>query len=279
MDFWSTLSQAGKAGGFVGSAPMGFQVAQAADQAGKPAWTPGQGYEGMPTAPGYVQGYNPATQASAGTVAGMLGGIRTPTYNRGALDRFSGEAMRTGPSSWARMAAAREDLGRQNAVDHGQANIAGAEASAQGSLARGGGLSSGARERIARQASRDNTTSVQGATNQANLNKAQIGINDEQNRIQQLGMLPGMEAQATGLGLQGAGLDLSKIAQWNSANQADIGHGLADAASQNAYNASNYQTQGQIWGASKAADQQDPRNPASPNFDNGKHWYNPFTWF
>jgi hypothetical protein len=176
-----------------------------------------------------------------------------PGYNRNGLDRFEQEAFRTGPSNWAKLATQQQQINAGAARDRGTAEVGSQLAKSQDQLAMDGGLTSGARERLATSAGRNQLDMSQGVGKEQADNNLQLSINDEQNRISQLGQVPGMEMGA-------ANFDLSR------------------AQGINQFNASNYQTQGGIWAAGKQADAEDPRNPQSPVYDDGKRWYNPFTW-
>lgn len=234
MSFWSKLAAWGTAVPTGGLSLLGEHQANNSEDP-YAAWANRPDpYAGMPQAP---------TDAIAAS----------PGYDRTGLDKFEQEAYRTGPSTWAKLSGQQQD---QNAVDargRGAAEVGSQYAKGQDDLAMTGGLTGGARERLATQAGRNQLSMSQEVGKQQSDNKLQIGINDEQNRISQLGQVPGMELGASNF-------DLSR------------------AQGENAFNAQNYQTQGGIWAAGKQADAEDPRNPQSPNFDDKKRWYNPFTW-
>lgn len=234
MSFWSSLAAYGAApftGGL--SVYANNQAEDAANKAAQP-YNPNQFYAGMPTAPGDAI-------------------TSTPGYNRTGLDKFEQEAYRTGPSNWAKLSTQQQQMNADSARNRGTAEVGSQAAKANDDLAMTGGLTSGARERMATTAGRNQLDMSQQVGKQQGDNNLQIGINDEQNRISQLGQVPGME-------LGSANFDLSR------------------AQGENAFNAQNYQTQGGIWAAGQQANAEDPRNPSSPNYDNGKRWYNPFSW-
>lgn len=169
------------------------------------------------------------------------------------LDAFSKEAMRTGPSAWAGLARTQNKQNATDAYNRGSAQTASQGQASRDQLAMTGGLTGGAAERSAMDTSKNMLSMGQDIGRQENQNDLQIGINDEQNRIGELSSLPGMQ-------LQGSQFDLSK------------------AQGQNQFNATNYGTQAGIWAAGKQASMEDPRNPQSPNYDDGKRWFNPFSW-
>lgn len=234
MSLWSALGAgAGTAFGPLGSlagAYLGSKAGQdpASEWANRP-----DPYAGMPKAP-----------------TDQTGGV---SMDHTGLDKFKQEAFRTGPSNWARMATAQQGNNAMAARASGASQVGTQQAQAEDNLASAGGLTSGARERLATSGGRSMLDMGQQVGKQQSDNNLQISMNDEQNRISQLGQVPGMDSTV-------ANFDLGK------------------AQGQNAFNANNYQTQGGIWGAGKQADAEDPRNPASAHYDDKKRWYNPFSW-
>lgn len=214
-----------------------------------PGYTPpGQnqgGYDanGNPIRPNYIPGYNPYTMGISQGLDSQLGGINVDTTG---LDKFRTEAERTGPSAWAQLAGQQQDLEGQNQREQAARTSGAQGAQEQGQLAMSGGLSSGARERVSRDAGRSALGMDQNIQRQENQNKMQIGVNDEQNRIQQLGSLPGMENQAAQIPLQKAQL-------WAQGQQFDVGNQVAEAGRQNDFNLGNYHEQMAAWGAGQQA--------------------------
>lgn len=160
--------------------------------------------------PGYTSGFNP-NRLLEGEMDRRLGGINLNTQG---LERFRSDATRRGPSPWARLqnqSLSQQELGQREGA-YQQAGTQAAEA--RGQLAMRGGLSSGARERLARDASRGAMAMSQNIGRDAMAARMQTGIQDEQNRMAQLAQLPGMELQA----LQP---EFQKTQLWGQARQAD----------------------------------------------------------
>jgi len=199
-------------------------------------------YGGMPNRPGYIPGWNPGLQF-APELDARLGKIN---LNTTGLDKFRGEATRSGPSFWASLmtnkSLAEEAQAKDRAVSQSRAGVRTAEAD----LASKGGLSSGARERIARSGARDLLAVGQDVARQGNLNRMQIGVNDEQNRIQQLSMLPGMESSAYNDALK-------KESMWDAARKSDIDAAVQENARRQQYNNMVYQEQMRAWAANRQA--------------------------
>jgi hypothetical protein len=201
-------------------------------------------YDGMPAYPGYNPIYDPSTMALLPYAESQLQGIDPNTKG---LEQFREEALRTGPSAWARMARANQYAEEANQRERGGREVAGQTARARADMAMRGGSTSGARERIAQGGVKNFIDMSQNVGRQGTLNRMQVDINDEQNRVQQLGMLPGMEVQAVQPKLQKAQMMIGS-------RQGDVQNAMMANQSLNKFNMDKYNTEGQIWGAGKQAD-------------------------
>lgn len=159
--------------------------------------------------------------------------------NMQGINAYSAEALRKGPSAWANLAkvqnAEQLEAQKEQALKQG----AGQTAAAEDNIASSGGLSSGARERAAESGATNVLDMQQGLQKQGNENDLQIGINDEQNRISQLGALPGLENEAIQPLFQKADIISNAEAQQNAA--------------ENTFNMNLYNTQMGAWGAQQTA--------------------------
>lgn len=201
-------------------------------------------YSGVqPGQPGYTAGYDPNSMSFADELDARLNGINPDM--RG-MNAFREEALRKGSSAWGGMMRdkqfAEEGAARDRARTEGRSGRAQAEAD----LASRGGLSAGAKERIARKGGTDILAMGQDVSRQGNLNRMQIGIQDEQNRIGNLAQLPGMENQI----YQGA---LQKEGMWDQAKQLDTNRLIAENQNRNQYNQNLYNQQMQAWAADRQA--------------------------
>lgn len=196
----------------------------------------------QPGDPGYVAGYDPSMDF-APELKGRLDALNMDT--RG-LEKFRGDALRSRPSAWAAMMNAKqfaEEAGaKDRAVDQSRAGVHTAEAD----LASKGGLSAGARERIARGGGKDLLAVGQDVARQGNLNRMQVGVQDEQNRIQELSQLPGMENQLFHANLE-------KENQYDSARQTDLQRAIEENNRRNQYNQNLYQQKMSAWAADRQA--------------------------
>lgn len=187
--------------------------------------------------------FNPATQGLGSQASQMLAGNN---IDQAGLNKFQGEAMRSGPSEWARRAGQEQNFLAMNAKEQGAKTVAGQGAAARSSLASRGGLSGGAAERIAGGAADNYLNMTQGVNNTLAGNDMQIGQNDEQNRISMLGQVPGMQ-----LGVANFGLDKTKAQL--QANSTDVANEMQDAQQRNTFNLGQYQTKMAGWGAGQTA--------------------------
>lgn len=168
------------------------------------------------------------------TVSGDLAGNASAMP---ALDKFQGEAMRTGPSAWANLAQGQQDKFQTDAQSRAASTAAGSAAGARSQLAMRGGLDSGARERVAQNQGRDYMNMTQNVANTRANNGMQIGMNDEQNRIQQLGMMPQMVNQANEGNFRKAQMDFNANTVQNAFNMQKYHEQMAGYGAQQSSNA------------------------------------------
>lgn len=173
----------------------------------------------------YTDIYNPERDALSPYAQQQLGGVN---MNQEGLNRFRSEALRTGPSAWSRLANEQQRGEESQARESVARQVYGANAGAMSQLAMRGGIDSGARERMARSGAQNMLNMGQDIRRQGSLNRMQIGMNDEQNRITQLGMLPGMESQFANFGLEKAKIGIG-------ARQGDIANQIANQQGRNIF--------------------------------------------
>lgn len=197
----------------------------------------------QPGAPQYMPGYDPATMSMGPQLNSMLNQTQ---LNTDGLDKFSQEAMRTGPSAWSQMANSQNNLSAQTQQEQAARQAGSTASESRSQLAMSGGLSGGARERVQRDSGRNYLGMSQNISRQADQNSQQIGVNDEQNRISQLGQLPGMENQAYQA-------DLDKIKLWGQGQMFDTNNQIGEAGKQNDFNLGRYHEGMAAWGANQQA--------------------------
>ncbi len=201
-------------------------------------------YGGQPNYPTYQDSYDPGKMSVAGDYSAAANAGRV---NTAGMDRYRQEAMQVGQSPWAQLTSKKIGNEARAARQLGAKDIAGQQAGVASQLAMRGGLQSGARERMARGGARAALDMNQDIAKQEMAGRLQTGINAEQNRLSQLGALPGMEiSQANALrqnaltGVQG--------------REKDIDRQLTEQEKRNAYNMARYQADTSAWAAMKQAD-------------------------
>lgn len=178
--------------------------------------------------------------------------------NKQGLEAIRGRALQQGPSAWAQMAEGKQRQEELQGRSQGAAQGAQAQANARSQLSMRGGLSGGARQRLAMQGARDQASQGQQIGAQGQRARADIGLQDEQTKNQMLTQLPGMELQALQPEMQKAnawqqmagqesGQDLARQ-QFNqnanmSTQQFNVGNALKEQQGQNAANMQLYQEQ------------------------------------
>lgn len=180
----------------------------------------------------YTPSYDPNTM-------GMEQQVQQHLQDQQGFNKFSQEAMRNGPSPWARMAHSNQDLESLNQQDIMRKSAAGQVGQAETALAMRGGSTSGARERLQEQGAQQSLDMNQNIRRQGALNGMQIDMNDEQNRIQQLSQLPGME--------------MSRDNARSGARQFDIGNRINEQNQHNAFDMNIYDKKMGAYGADRTA--------------------------
>lgn len=110
---------------------------------------------------------------------------------------LKGSAMNKSMNPWATLAIARQKKSMADTLEKGTKRVAGQTAGEEASLAMRGGMSSGARERIAEEGGKNFMDMSQELGKQGTLNEMQIGISDAENKMKLKGQAAGMEAADT----------------------------------------------------------------------------------
>lgn len=132
------------------------------------------------------------------------------------LEELRKRALATGDSESAKYLLEKQALDERVAGDKAVRGAQSAETTARGNLASSGGLSQGARERIAKDAMRNLTSAKQDVTLSGIGQRLGVRSQDEANRLDLLKMLPGAEIQA----LQP---DLQKTTMWGTMADSEAG--------------------------------------------------------
>lgn len=194
-------------------------------------------------APAYQRAYDPLSMSLFSKMQTLLSGVQP---DQRGINAFRDQALRSGPSAWATTEMDRQNLEESSARQRLGREAAGRTAEGESALAMRGGLTGGARERLREGATRDYLDMSQNVGRQAGLNRLQIQSQDEQNRIGQLGQLPGMENQL----FQGQ-LDKTKLL--GQVQGLDTAAVIAENQRKNDYNKGTWEKQMEAWGASRTA--------------------------
>lgn len=160
-----------------------------------------------------------------------------------ALDAYKRRAMMTGPSPWASMMLDKRNLEQSTALQDADARTAGGAAQARSTLASRGGLTGGARERLAQAMGRTRMTTGQDIRRQGEISKYDILTKDDQQKTDMLGRVPGMEDQRNQL--------LTQAEQFNATNN------LAEKRAGDLARINEYNEKMKGWAADRTAQAQE----------------------
>ena len=180
------------------------------------------------------------------------------------VESLKERALNKGPSAWANMATDKQRL-EQSGLVNSATNLASTEAAQnRAALASRGGLRGGAGLRLANQAGQQGALARQNVYQQGALQRADIGLQDQQMKNQFLTQLPGAQLAAA---QYGTGVDQYNANQTNQANQFNIGNRLQDQQQQNAWDTLSYQEKMKLKGAGMTAD------AIARSGNTGKGWF------
>lgn len=213
--------------------------------------------DGSPIRPEYFSLIDPKTGLMMDQYQIKVGDYNAQQIDPNSLEglqAFKKEALRTGPSMWAQLQQKLLGSKRAADLDKAAAQSATAGAQARGTLAMRGGLSSGARERIARGNANDLLGLRQQIGAQYNNQNLQLLTDDEKQRLAMLGQLPGME---TGIAQFNANAmnDATKFNIGNKAKMDEYNINLAveEKRAADAQDLDIYKEQLKKWGSERQA--------------------------
>lgn len=160
-------------------------------------------------------------------------------FNRGALDAYRQEAMRTGPSKYSRIAMGQLDRDVLGMRANAKSGAQGAAAAARSQLAMRGGLTGGAAERVSKSAADSAINAAQNAEASGAKGRAMISMEDEKDRMSGLGQLNGMELGAAQFG--------------HSVDEGNMNRMIGENTRRNMYNQNLYNQQMTAWASGKQA--------------------------
>jgi hypothetical protein len=191
--------------------------------------------------------------------------------NQEGLNAIRTRALSQGPSAWLNLQMQKQGIDELSDVERAKQQSAGNQAQAESALAMRGGISSGARERLARSGASNALAQTQGIRRGGSVDRLGLQIADDQTKTGLLTQLPGMENQQAQFDLgkqtwlgdyakqqQGVDMDSQK---YNSdakvaADKYNIGNSLNETLQKRAYDQGKYGEAMKAWAAGKSADAQ-----------------------
>jgi hypothetical protein len=156
-------------------------------------------YGGMPTRPEFDSALNGKNRLGKDLLlnpdlvkAGNLN-VKSLTPDQRALAEMKSRALSKGASPWLKLQLEKEGMDRSANIDDAVSGAAGAGAQARSAMLMSGGLSGGARERLARNTASNINMARQGVNRQSSENRLNLGLADEGQKLDLLKMLPDAE--------------------------------------------------------------------------------------
>lgn len=208
----------------------------------------GKNPDGSPIAPGFQGIANPN-----GTLRPEfeLSPWQQVAADTAALDVYKQTALRDAgvDSPFAKLALERQQLEQAASADQAGQGASNSMLQAASRLAQSGGVSGGARERLARQGAQAGFIQRQGVERQGSLDRLGIRSQDEQNRLQGLQSLQGMQNQQA---------DIQFKNQQQAANnmQLNVQARQKEQEAKRLFDINRYNEQMRAWAAGKSADAQ-----------------------
>ncbi len=218
--FNSILTPEGKLG-------SNYQVAAGPEIKAKPIIGPGSIIPGTVT----------AGSVNADKITGGQLDMEKLKANPDALNALKERAMATGDSPWLKMQLQKQGLDETTARDQAGGQALSGSALARSQLGMKGGLSGGAAERIAMNAGRGLNATRQGIGRAGQMDRLNLGIADDQTKMQALSQIPGMDLAFAQQGIDmnkfniGTTLDVDKTNAGNNLDASKFNTGLAYDAS------------------------------------------------
>ena len=166
------------------------------------------------------------------------------------VDAMKDRATQVGPSAWANMATEQQRREESGLMDNAARQQMGAEANARAQLGMKGGLRSGAAERLASSGANNLALAGQGVRQQGALERGNIGIQDEMQKMDLLKQLPGAQL---GAAQYGSAVDTTNIANKMGVGQYNINNQIRDLEGRNAQNQFLYGEEMKTKGANATA--------------------------
>lgn len=208
----------------------------------------GKNPDGSPIAPTWQGNANPDGTLNPNFELSPWQQVNADT---GALDLYKQTAQRAAgvDSPYAKLALERQQLEQAASADQAGQGAANTMLQAASRLAQSGGVSGGARERLARQGAQAGFIQRQGVERQGALDRLGIRTQDEQNRMAGLQSLQGMQNQQ-------ADIQFKNQQQAANIGQFNVGARQKEQEAKRLFDVNRYNEQMRAWAAGKSADAQ-----------------------
>jgi hypothetical protein len=235
---------------------------------------------GMPQRPGFESNLNPdgsikdvyhldpKTVNVKDLTSQLTGNLGSVNLDKTALSEIQNRALSNDPSAWLKLQLENQDKAKVDALNNASKTAAQGYGNAYSQLAQRGGLTSGARERLARSSSESADMMGQNVQNQDSQSRLNLQMADRQSKDDMLKQLPGMQLSASGFDLNKQNNinsamtgqqslqyqnDTNNATAANQANTFNIQNALSDTLQKRAYDANQYNEQMKAWGADETA--------------------------
>lgn len=206
---------------------------------------------GMPGYPNYISPLDSANNINPKYLLNGQEAVKS-RYDDQSLNALQNMGLAApGTSAWEQMMLGQQGQNEATARDNAMRGADTAKLSAYSDLATHGGLSTGAKERLARTSSQGANEAKQGVARQGVLDRYGIGSNAEDRRTGALGQSAGLQLQK---GQQLANIDMSNRDYATNLEKYNKELPLNQMALKNAANLSAYDSAMKGWAASKQAD-------------------------
>lgn len=229
-------------------------------------------YESAVDADGNLKpGYKMTAQgpvAMSSIMPGLESRLDGINLNKDALSALRTRGLSQGPSAWASLQKQKQGVDELDNLGKVGSTVASSYATAHGNMAGGGGVSRGARERMATNMGRDLNASRQGVRRGGELDRLTIDMADEGQKTDILKALPEMEANALAPELQKASiwsgvagneqgrqtnLDLSNRDYATNIEKSNLDRLAGDLTGRNQYNMGKYSEAMKGWASNQAS--------------------------
>lgn len=175
-----------------------------------------------------------------------LHGAKDINVNKEGIDAVRKMALRKGPSDWTNMMLEKQGIQAGANRDDLSSKLAGSRSQAMSDLAMRGGLSGGARERMAANSMRESNLARQSLSRNEALDKTNLLADDEKSRVNLLTQMPGLENEASKS-------DFANREYSTTVSKYNLDNVLKDKSAKDAWDSNTYNEQMKKWASDAQA--------------------------